>query len=134
MKPTGAQSYEAGDIVALSFADPDEEARIHAETSKALRGVAFKEDEQGARSLVVRHGRLLRSVKAKCEPITRALEAAGIPFVVAGMTNLFGTAEAEAARQLFYFIGDRPRCKRGSAVESRLGCCQPRLGSDAADT
>ena len=51
---------------------------------------------------------LLRSVKANAEPITRALQAAGIPFVVTGMTNLFGTAEAEAARQLFYFIADRP--------------------------
>ena len=44
------------------------------------------------------------------EPISRAtggfdgadlmgrLQAAGVPFVVTGMTNLFGTAEAEAAR------------------------------------
>jgi DNA helicase-2/ATP-dependent DNA helicase PcrA len=45
-------------------------------------------------------------VKANGEPITDALKAAGIPFVVTGMTNLFGTAEAEAARQLFYFNGD----------------------------
>jgi DNA helicase-2/ATP-dependent DNA helicase PcrA len=49
---------------------------------------------------------LLRSVKSNAEPITAALEAAGIPFVVTGMTNLFGTTEAEAARRLFYFIGD----------------------------
>jgi DNA helicase-2/ATP-dependent DNA helicase PcrA len=49
---------------------------------------------------------LLRSVKANAAPITTALHAAGIPFVVTGMTNLFATAEAEAARQLFYFIGD----------------------------
>jgi hypothetical protein len=27
---------------------------------------------------------------------------------VTGMTDLFGTGEAEAARQLFYFIADRP--------------------------
>ena len=51
---------------------------------------------------------LLRSVKANAEPIMGALQATGIPFVVTGMTNLFGTAEAEAARQLFYFIADRP--------------------------
>src|SRR5262249_25505682 len=31
-----------------------------------------------------------------------------IPFVIAGMNNLFATAEAEAARQLFYFLADRP--------------------------
>lgn len=47
---------------------------------------------------------LLRSVKRNGEPITDALEAAGVPFVVVGMTNLFGAGEAEAARQLFYFM------------------------------
>jgi hypothetical protein len=51
---------------------------------------------------------LLRSVRANGEPITRALDAAGIPYVVAGMNNLFGTPEAEAARQLFYFMANRP--------------------------
>jgi DNA helicase-2/ATP-dependent DNA helicase PcrA len=50
---------------------------------------------------------LLRSVKANGEPITAALRDAGIPFVVTGMTNLFGTAEAVAARALFYFIAER---------------------------
>jgi hypothetical protein len=48
---------------------------------------------------------LLRSVKANGEPITRAFDTAGIPYVVVGMTNLFGTLEAEAARQLFIFHG-----------------------------
>jgi DNA helicase-2/ATP-dependent DNA helicase PcrA len=51
---------------------------------------------------------LLRSVRANGEPITQAFQAAGIPFVVVGMANLFGTAEAEAARQLFYFMASRP--------------------------
>jgi len=36
--------------------------------------------------------------------ITRALHDAGIPFIVMGMNNLFGTPEAEASRQLFYFM------------------------------
>jgi hypothetical protein len=50
---------------------------------------------------------LLRSVKANAEPITDGFKAAGIPYVVVGMTNLFGTAEAEACRQLFYFMASR---------------------------
>lgn len=106
MKPTGAQPYEPGDIVALSFASTADEARHIAATVQALRGVAFAEDgnERGLSwsDMAV----LLRSVKANAEPITDALRAAGIPFVVTGMTNLFGTTEAEAARQLFYFMGD----------------------------
>jgi len=108
MKPAKAQGYEPGDIVALSFNSPDEEARYIAETAKALRGVAIRQDgkERGLSwsDIAV----LLRSVKRNGEPITLGLEAAGIPFVVAGMTNLFGAAEAEAARQLFYFMADRP--------------------------
>ena len=107
MKPTGAQKYESGDIVALSFKTPEEEAHHIAETAQALRGVAFLEGE-GERGLSWSDmAVLLRSVRTNAEPITEALRAAGVPFVVTGMNNLFGTAEAEAARQLFYFIGGR---------------------------
>ncbi|MDR7420377.1 MAG: ATP-dependent DNA helicase [Armatimonadota bacterium] len=107
MKPTGAQPYEPGDIVALSFANPAEEAAYIASTARALRGVAFTEDGKERGLSWSDMAVLLRSVKRNAEPITDALRAAGIPFVVTGMTNLFGAREAEAARQLFYFMGDR---------------------------
>ena len=106
MKRTGVQPYETGDIVALSFATPTEEAQHIVTTAQALRGVAFLEDGKERGLSWSDMAVLLRSVKANAEPITAALQAAGVPFVVTGMTNLFGTAEAEAARQLFYFIGD----------------------------
>lgn len=108
MKPTGAQSYDAGDIVALALGSPDVEATYITDTIKALRGVAFNEDDSERGLSWSDMSILLRSVKANGEPITKALKAAGIPFIVTGMANLFGTAEAEAARQLFYFIADRP--------------------------
>jgi DNA helicase II / ATP-dependent DNA helicase PcrA len=129
MKPTGAQTYEAGDIVALSFANPGEEARYIVETMASLRGVAVQEEgsERGLSwsDMAV----LLRSAKRNAEPITQALESASIPFVVSGMTNLFGTAEAEAARQLFYFIADRPGVNE-AAVESAWDAAH--LGFDGA--
>ena len=106
MKPTGAQPYESGDIVALWFADPDAEARHIVGAIQSLRGVAFTEDGRERGLSWSDMAVLLRSVKASAEPITHALRAAGIPYVVTGMTNLFGTGEAEAARQLFYFMGD----------------------------
>lgn len=106
MKPTGAQAHEPGDIVALSFATPDEEAQYITATAQSLRGVAFRQDDVERGLSWSDMAVLLRSVKSNAEPITAALQAAGIPFVVTGMTNLFGTAEAEAARQLFYLIGD----------------------------
>ncbi len=129
MKPTGAQPYDSGDIVALSFADPGAEARHIAETIQALRGTAFREDEVERGLSWSDMAVLLRSVKANAEPITEALQAAGIPFVVTGMTNLFGTAEAEAARQLFYFIADRPGV---GAAALRVAWEAARLGMDPA--
>lgn len=108
MKPTGAQGYEVGDLVALSFANPEAEAQHIVQTIQTLRGLAFTEDglERGLSwsDMAI----LLRSVRANAGPITQALHAAGIPFIVTGMTDLFGTAEAQAARELFYFIADRP--------------------------
>ena len=82
----------------------DAEAQHIVESIQALRGVAFAEDGAERGLSWSEMAILLRSVKANAEPITGALQAAGIPFVVTGMTNLFGTAEAEAARQLFYFM------------------------------
>lgn len=113
MQPSDAQTYEPGDIVALSFNTPDQEATYIAQTIQSLRAVAIKESTKEDPS----HMRgiswsdmaiLLRSVRANGEPITRALDQAHIPYLVVGMNNLFGTAEAEAARQLFYFMASRP--------------------------
>ena len=74
MKPTGAQPYETGDIVALSFDDPDEEAQhIAADDPGAARR------RRSARTATERGlswsdmAVLLRSVKANAEPITQAL-------------------------------------------------------------
>jgi DNA helicase-2/ATP-dependent DNA helicase PcrA len=81
MKPTGAQPFESGDIVALSFPDPDTEARHTVATIQALRGVAFKEDDLERGLSWSDMAILLRSVKANAEPITRALQAAEIPLI-----------------------------------------------------
>ena len=127
MRPTGAQTYETGDIVALSFGTPEDEAHHIAETARTLQGVAFREsgEERGLSwsDMAV----LLRSVRTNAEPITEALRSAGVPFVVTGMNNLFGTPEAEAARQLFYFIGDRDDVDEASVEDAWV---QADLGID----
>jgi len=107
MKPTVVQYYEPGDIVALSFDDPDVEALHIVSAISALRGVAFKEDDTDRGLAWSDMAILLRSVRNSAEPITQALSSAGIPFVIGGMNNLFSTREAEAARQIFYFMRDR---------------------------
>ncbi|NDD13220.1 MAG: ATP-dependent helicase [Betaproteobacteria bacterium] len=49
MKATQAQDYEAGDIVAMTFDAPEDEAEYIAQTCQALRGVAFRDgnDQRG---------------------------------------------------------------------------------------
>ena len=104
MKFADAQPYESGDVVALHFASPREEAEYVAETIKTLRGIAF-DDGEGERGLSWSDmAVLLRSVSGSGTIITGALKDAGIPFVVKGLDNLFSTAEAGAARNLFHYI------------------------------
>lgn len=104
MKATTAQAYEIGDIVALSFETPEEEAAYIAETCKNLRGLAVN-DGDGERGISWSDmAVLLRSVRRDGVAIMDALSEAGIPYVVTGMDNLFAKPEAEAARQLFYFL------------------------------
>jgi DNA helicase II / ATP-dependent DNA helicase PcrA len=107
MKATTAQDFTAGDIVALPFDAPEEEAAYIAETCKALRGVSVREGE-GARGISWSDmAVLLRSVRRDGAAITDALAAANVPYVITGMDNLFAKPEADAARQLFYFLANR---------------------------
>ena len=130
MKPVEAQPYERGDVVALSFGSPEEEARYIAETIQSLHGVAF-DDRDGERGLSWSDmAVLLRSVRNNGSVITEALKEAGIPFVVSGLANLFETDEARAARDLFYFIanGDPDTATvRMSWENARLGITQRKL-------
>jgi DNA helicase-2/ATP-dependent DNA helicase PcrA len=112
MQPANAQPYEPGDICALQFAAPQTEAAHIVATAQALHGVAFKEptdkDPDHYRGLSWSDmAILLRSVSGNGEPITQALDAADIPYVIIGMNNLFDTAEASAARELFYYMASR---------------------------
>ena len=104
MQSTAAQTYEPGDIVALPFDSPEEEAHYIAQQCQALRGLPIREDA-GARGLSWSDiAILLRSVRRDGKAIMAALTEAKVPYVITGMDNLFDKPEAEAARQLFYFL------------------------------
>jgi len=107
MQPTNAQAYEPGDIVALAFDSPDQEAVHIAQTIQSLRGVTIRDDDKERGISWSDMAILLRSVRANGQPITNALDAAHVPYIIVGMNNLFSTLEAEAARQLFYFMAGR---------------------------
>jgi DNA helicase-2/ATP-dependent DNA helicase PcrA len=104
MKATQAQDYEVGDIVAMTFDAPEDEAEYIAQTCQALRGVAFRDGAVQRGMSWSDMAILLRSVRRDGAAIMAALDAAGIPYVITGMDNLFQKPEAEAARQLFYFL------------------------------
>jgi DNA helicase-2/ATP-dependent DNA helicase PcrA len=106
MKTTQAQDYQPGDITALPFDTPEDEARHIAQTCQTLRGVAIRDDDSERGLSWSDMAILLRSVRRDGEAIMAALEEVGVPYVITGMDDLFQTAEAEAARQLFYFLAD----------------------------
>ena len=107
MKATQAQEFEQGDIVALSFNSPDEEAAYIAQSCKNLHGTVIK-DKDGDRGIAWSDmAILLRSVRNSGSSIMEALDSVGVPYVITGMDNLFQQAEAEAARQLFFFLAGR---------------------------
>ena len=106
MKTTGAQEYEPGDITALAFDTPEDEARHIVRTCQALHGVAIREagSERGISwsDMAI----LLRSVRRDGAAIMAAMDEADVRYVITGMDDLFQTDEAEAARQLFYFLAN----------------------------
>lgn len=130
MKPTGAQGYEAGDVIAMPFDSPQAEAQYIASVAKSLRGVAVRDGDAERGISWSDMAVLLRSVKSNGEPITQAFDDAGIPYVVVGMTDLFGTREAQAARLLFYFMASRLGADRATLERAWIDAD---LGVDHAD-
>lgn len=123
MKPTNPQPFEQGDICALQFADPSAEGQYIVKTAEALHGVAFREptpdDPNHERGLAWSDmAILLRSVVRNAAPITAALDAANIRYVIVGMNNLFDTREANAARELFYFMAGRPNSDATTVLDA----------------
>jgi ATP-dependent DNA helicase UvrD/PcrA len=125
MEASGHQTFERGDLLALTFATPDEEARWVAQKILDLRGLPFVDEAGGhPRGLSWSDCAILfRSVRRCGEPITRALKEAGIPYVIGGLTNLFDAAEVQAAVRLFdYIVGDADEAAvRASWVAADLG-------------
>ena len=105
MAAAGSQQYEEGDVELCEFAGPDDEAEHITRRILELLGVEFV-DRPGeeARGLSFADMAVLVRVKKLIPAIVDELERREIPYVVGGVSSLFDTPEASAARELFYFL------------------------------
>lgn len=109
MTSAGRQAFEEGDVELREFSSPEEEAEHIAARILDLRGAAFKDQPDAAgRGLSFADVAVLVRVKRLIEPITTAFERREIPYVVGGVSSLFDTPEAAAARTLFYYLASEP--------------------------
>lgn len=108
MESTDAQPHQRGDVLALAFNDPDQEATWIAGKIKALHGTSYKDkkDSQARGLTYADFAVLLRSVRNDAPQILSALDVAGIRYIVGGMNGLFDTAEIQAMRAAFFFLAD----------------------------
>lgn len=106
MVAAGNQTFDRGDILALSFSHPAEEAEWIADQIKELRGTPFQDGPDAEpRGLSWSDcAVLLRSVARSAEPIVNALKHDGIPHLVGGLNNLFEAPEITATAMLFEYV------------------------------
>lgn len=106
MVASGHQTWERGDLLALTFASPEEEARWIADRIEHLRGVPFR-DRPGTEPRGLSWSDcavLFRSVARDSEPLAAELRHRNIPFIVKGLNRLFDSPEIQAVVGLFKFV------------------------------
>jgi DNA helicase-2/ATP-dependent DNA helicase PcrA len=106
MAAAGHQRFDRGDILALAFSTPDEEAAWICDRIQKLLGVAFSDapnaDPRGLSysDMAV----LFRSVAHDAGPLVEEMRRRDIPYVIKGLTRLFDTPEVQACEISFRYI------------------------------
>lgn len=93
------------DVLYNEFADIDEENEFIAQTIGKLYGKAFHDGER-ERGLDYSDFAILLRTWSKTERIGKKLQEHGIPFVTAGVNNLFNVAEAKAASGIYEYLSE----------------------------
>lgn len=91
------------DVLYNYFDSVPEENEFIAKTITALRGVAFKE-ENSERGLEYSDFAILLRTWSKAKQIVETLERLNIPYITAGVNQLFETPEVKAARSIFHLL------------------------------
>ena len=104
MRSAGNQDFQKGtDILYNRYPSINEENEAIAEYIKNILGVAFKEGHE-ERGITFSDVSILLRTWSKAETIVSALERHDIPYITAGVNQLFDTPEVAAALGLFNYL------------------------------
>jgi len=106
MVAAGHQVFERGDMLALAFDAPDEEARWICDRIERLRGTPFHDqpDAEPRGMSWSDFAVLFRSVSKDAGPLVEELKRREIPYVIKGLTRLFDAPEVQACVMCFQFV------------------------------
>lgn len=108
MIASGHQSYDRGDLLALSFGTPQEEAAWICDRIEWMIGLPFT-DRVGAPPRGLANSDfavLFRSVSGDADPLVMEMRARGIRYIIKGLSRLFQTPEVQAAKTCFDYIAE----------------------------
>jgi DNA helicase-2/ATP-dependent DNA helicase PcrA len=106
MVAAGHQTWQRGDLLALTFATPEAEASWICDRIEAMRGMALVDQPgQPARGLSWSDFAVLfRSVAKDAGELVEELRRRGIPYVVKGLNRLFDSQEIQAVVGIFRYM------------------------------
>src|SRR5581483_10940433 len=106
MIAAGHQTWERGDLLALTFDTPEAEAAWIVDRIEHLKGVPFRDAPASEpRGLSWSDCAVLfRSVAKDSEPVVAELRRRGIPFVVKGLNRLFESPEIRSVVSMLRFV------------------------------
>ncbi|MGE5287652.1 MAG: ATP-dependent helicase [Micromonosporaceae bacterium] len=106
MVAAGHQQYDRGDMLALTFGSPEQEARWICDRIMRLRGTTFCDEADGEpRGLSWSDFAVLfRSVSKDAGPLVEEMKHRQIPFVIKGLTRLFDAPEVQACVTCFRYV------------------------------
>jgi DNA helicase II / ATP-dependent DNA helicase PcrA len=106
MVAAGHQQWQRGDLLAVPFDSPEDEARWICDRIEAMRGLEFRDIPSGPeRGLSWSDFAVLyRSVATDADPLVDELRRRGIPYVVKGLNRLFDTPEIQAVVGTFRYM------------------------------
>ena len=106
MVAAGHQSWERGDLLALTFDDPEDGGGVDRRPHRAppRRRLPGRRRLRAARPVVVGLRRAVPLGREGLRPLVEELRSRGIPFVVKGLNRLFDSPEIQAVVGMFRFV------------------------------